>query len=374
MEEKIRVLHVIGKRPLGGIGSFLEGINKFIDKSKFSFDFLINGIDEIDEFDDNVKSFGSNVYILPKLEYKNTVLYFKEMKHFYEKNNEYDIIHIHSVNIAFFNYLFLNKHEKKIKILVHSHSTKYSDLYINGLRNRLLTLPLQYITDLYLACSASAAISIFGKKVVENKGVNIIKNSIETQKFKFSGSVRKEVRSELNVNSRLTIGHVGTFTPVKNHEFIIDIFYELKKINNESILVLVGIGPLENKIRKKVEKLNLADSVKFLGGRRDVNRLMQAFDIFIMPSIFEGVPLVGIEAQAVGVPCILSNTITKEIKVTNLVTFMELNKSSQEWAIKIVENSNRCRSIDTYHSVIDAGHDIKSNVEKLEQIYTSLKK
>jgi glycosyltransferase involved in cell wall biosynthesis len=372
MNKKIKVLHVVGKRPLGGIGTFLYNLNKFVDHSKFSFDFLINGTDENGEFDEKVKVLGSNVYTLPKLDSQNFIFYLKELKSFYEKNHDYDIIHIHSVNIAIFNYILLKKYKGDHIIAVHSHSTKYSDKFFNSLRNRLLTLPLKYITDLFFACSDSAANSIFGRDIVEKKGVNIINNSIDTHQFRFDESIRREMRNKLNIDSQLVVGHVGAFTPVKNHDFIIDIFYELKKINNHAVLILIGTGQLEEKIRMKIKKLNLTKSVKLLGSRKDVNKLMQAFDVFLMPSKFEGVPLVGLEAQASGLPCVFSDTITEEIKLTHMVSYLDLNMPPQEWAYQILESYKSSNKSDAIATIKKAGYDIRGNVKELEEIYINI--
>ncbi|WP_214744402.1 glycosyltransferase family 1 protein [Exiguobacterium sp. s189] len=371
MNKKIKVLHVIGLRPQGGVGTFLYNITKYIDHSLFHFDFLFNSNELNGEFDSEVKKYGSNVYVLPELKYKNTLMYLKELSEFYKKNNEYDIIHIHSPNIALFNYVFAKK-INKVSFAVHSHSTKYSDKYINSIRNLILNFPVNSITDIKLACSESAAQFMFGRKALENKLTHILPNAIESDRYKYNPFIRNDVRKELGIDEQLVIGHVGSFLSVKNHDFLIDVFLEVKKIKKNSLLVLVGEGETKSRIIEKVKHLNLTDSVKFLGQRADVNNLMQAFDIFVMPSKFEGVPLVGVEAQASGLPCVFSNTITKDIKILDKVEFVCLSEDTQVWAKKIISNSEYPRNVES-KMIENAGYDINVLKNKLEQVYSQYK-
>ena len=213
---------------------------------------------------------------------------------------------------------------------------------------------------------------MFGKEDLKYNRVNIIKNAINTNEFSYNELVRQRMREELKLEDNLIIGHVGAFMPVKNHEFIINIFMEIKKINNNSILLLAGSGELEDKIKCKVKQLGLEDSIKFLGRRNDINSLMQAFDIFLMPSKFEGVPLVGVEAQTSGLPCFFSSSITKEIKIIRDSFFIDLELGAKYWAKIIVEfykkNIDRDRSI-YIKDVVESGYDIKESVKKIEEVY-----
>jgi glycosyltransferase involved in cell wall biosynthesis len=371
--KKIAVLHVIGRRPQGGIGTFLYNITKNIDQSKFQFDFLINASGDSGEFDDKMKALGSNVYVLPELKYKNALSYFRRLKSFYEKNHGYNIIHVHSANIAIFNYWAARKYTNNY-FAVHSHSTKYSDKFVNSVRNYLLYFPVKRIADLYFACSNPTAKFMFGKNIVKEKSVHIIKNAINIKEFLFNNNIRETVRKNLRIKDQLIIGHVGAFVPVKNHEFIIDIFFEIIKFDNQAFLILVGTGELEEKIKKKVNELNLGNSVRFLGRRSDINELMQAFDVFLMPSKFEGVPLVGVEAQASGLPCVFSDSITKEIKIIEESLFVELRESPEVWAEKILTLSRytRYKRRNTSNELIEAGYEIHNSAMQLQEIYSNL--
>lgn len=368
--KKIKILHVIGKRPQGGIGTFLYNITKNIDRSKFQFDFLINANSDYGEFDNKMNAIGSKVYILPELKYKNTLTYLKQLKAFYLKNEGYDIIHIHSANIAIFNYWALKKYKNKY-IAVHSHSTKYSDKLMNSIRNYFLHSPVKGIANILFACSEPAAKFMFGNNVMQRDDIHIIKNSINVDDYLFDKIIRNKIRKSLEIENQLIIGHVGAFVPVKNHEFIIDVFYQLRKIDNQAVLVLVGTGELEQKIKKKVKDLDLENSVKFLGRRSDVKSLMQAFDVFLMPSKFEGVPLVGIEAQASSLPCVFSDSITKEVKIIEESIFISLVDSPKKWAEKLL-SLRECKRRNTFLELIEAGYEINSSVSQLQEIYSTV--
>jgi glycosyltransferase involved in cell wall biosynthesis len=373
MSKKIKILHVVGKRPKGGIGTFLINITKYMDKEKFEFDFLINGTVTPGEFDKRMLELGSNVYVLPELKYRSAFHYIKELKSFYNCHHEYDIVHIHSPNITVFNYYFLKKYPS-IKIAVHSHSTKYSDKFINSLRNFFLYMPIKRIADLYFACNISSAKFLFGRNKKTINKVIIVHNGIEIDKFTFSDKIRERIKKDLGVENNLIIGHVGAFVPVKNHEFIINVFKQILEIEKNAILILVGDGDLENKIRNKVDELKISPFVKFLGRRHDVQDIMQAFDLFLMPSRFEGMPLVGIEAQTTGLACFFSTSVPNEIKIIEDVFFYNLDDSPQVWAKQIHNYINdhlntRDPRIKFARYVKNCGFDIVDTVKVLEKAY-----
>lgn len=369
---KVRVLHVIGRRPKGGIGTFLQNVTKYIDKNRFQFDFLINGSENPGQFDNKMVELGSKVYVLPELSYKSTYRYLKALSDFYKTRNKYDIIHVHSPNIAVFNYIFARVHTSA-KIAVHSHSTKFSDKTLNSIRNFILHSPIKLIADIKFACNHASAEFMYGKKATKDGIVNIVKNGIEVDRYAFDSLIREKYRLELHASESLIIGHVGAFVPVKNHEFLIEIFREILKIEPKAILILVGDGELFDTIYNKVSMLGINDSVRFLGRRYDVNEIMQALDAFVLPSKFEGMPLVGIEAQASGLPCFFSSSVSDEIEITEAVSFIELDKNPYHWAINIIENTKKYSNFE-YRSkaskmVIDKKYDIIETVKEIEEAY-----
>lgn len=372
MDKKIKVLHIIGRYPKGGVGTFLKNMNSNIDLSKIQFDYLINESVNKNDFEIEVSKYGGKVYKLPKLSYVNTFKYLKALKKHYKENNEYIAVHVHSVNIALFNFYFAKKNGIK-NLIAHSHSTKSSDSISKRIRNYFLLLPVKVFATNFFACSKEAAIFLFGKKNFSNNKVKIIKNAINTNDFSFNPKLRSIIRNKYSWNDKIVIGHVGNFIPVKNHVFLIDIFMEIYNANNNAILVLVGEGELLENIKSKVNRLGIEASVIFLGVRKDVNYLMQGFDTFLLPSKYEGVPLVGVEAQASGLPCFLSKDISKEIVLTNLVEFLDIRAKPKVWANEILDYLKTNQRNNTVKSIISSGYDIRMEAKKLEQYYKQLK-
>jgi glycosyltransferase involved in cell wall biosynthesis len=201
----------------------------------------------------------------------------------------------------------------------------------------------------------------------------IIPNGISVKKFAYNKSVRIKMRREMGVEDKLVIGHIGNFNYQKNHGLLIDIFNRLHQINNKCELYLVGDGILEKKIYKKVKELNLEDSVKFMGRRSDVNNLVQVFDVFVLPSKFEGFGIVCIEAQASGLQCIVSKNVPVEVRVTNNISFLDINSSIEEWSQLIISKFDYERK-DMSDRVKEAGYDIEETSVKLQRYYLNLKR
>ena len=225
----------------------------------------------------------------------------------------------------------------------------------------------RYATDFW-ACSESAGDFFYKAPILKGKAFKIIHNAIETEKYAYDSVTRKQIRETYNLENRYVIGHVGRFQFQKNHEFLIDIFYEYLKLDSRAVLMLVGQGEEEDAIRQKVINLGIEKSVLFMGVRTDVNRLLQAMDVFLLPSRFEGLPLVLIEAQTSGLRCLTTkNKVPYEVNVTGNVEFEELKENSIEWAhhIEYMEKQpyDRKSCLDL---ITDAGYDILKEAEKME--------
>ena len=367
----IRVLHVVGKRPRGGVGTFLINMNRHIDLDVIKFDYLICDPSKKDgDFDREVKGFGAQVFVMPELKYKNTLKYLSELEHFYKHNHNYDIVHVHSPNIGLFNFYLAKKYGIKHR-LVHSHNTKYSDKAISAIRNFFLQIPLKAYVTSKVACSRKASDFLFGNKAMEKGEVFLAKNAIDANKFRFNKTIREQVRKKLNLEDKFVIGHVGRFNAQKNHSFLLEIFQQILKNDNNAVLMLVGNGELEDETRIKAKKLGIADSIVFMGLRSDVPDLLQAFDVFVLPSLFEGLPLVGIEIQAAGLPSVIANTVTDEIKVTEIVEFMSLEEQPIDWAKKILSYRNFERT-DMFGEILRSGYDEKIAAKELQNHYCTL--
>lgn len=371
MEKKIKILHVIGRHPKGGVGSFLKNINANIDHNKIHFDYLVNDSDIKSNFASDIKDFNSNYTVLPKLSFRNFLNYLRELDVFYNKHNDYTAIHVHSVNLALFNYYFARKYGIK-NLIAHSHSTKSSDVFLRRIRNFFLIFPVKKFATHILACNYDSARFLFGSKRANSRELMLVKNAINTQLFSYNQEIRNKTRLQHGWENKFVIGHVGHFIPVKNHNYLLNIFAEILHRDSSAILVLIGDGELKSSIKEKANALNIQESVVFLGLRNDVHRYMQAFDTFILPSKFEGLPLVGVEAQTSGLPCYLSSNISREIAITDSVKFLDVNLEPSKWADLIVKSKGDFIRYNRTSEIIAAGYDIKQEAKNLERYYFSI--
>ncbi|MBQ9659593.1 MAG: glycosyltransferase [Clostridia bacterium] len=371
---KVRVLQVnIGTTVFGGVEKILYDIYKHIDRDKVQFDFLSpNGAtykickSEIEKLGGKILDLKNN-----RRNLKEKILYDIKL-HKFLKSNKYDIIHINS-GVFFFclQVALIAKINGVKKIIVHSHNN-IKNSKIKGILIKILKPILNNIVDERLACSRLAGEAMFYKKSVEQGKVKIIKNGLEIEKFKFDKSIRDEYRKKMNLEENVIYGHIGRFELEKNHDFLIDIFYEIQKKQENAKLLLVGEGKLKDIIKEKVEKLNISDKVKFLGLRKDVNNILQAIDCFIFPSKYEGLGIVAIEAQTAGVYTVCSETIPIEAKISDKFKFINLEQTPEVWAKIIYENqciNNMEYRKEAYKNTIRNGYDINSVSEELEKIY-----
>jgi len=361
----IRILQITSSLNKGsGIANVILNWHKNIDRTKVQFDYLYF-LDTPTNFEQEVKQLGGNLYKLPYPSLLKSWTFIKEVINFF-KTHKYNTIHSHVTHLNLF-YFPIAKFYGTKNIALHAHTIKYSNKLINGLRNRfMLGCAKPFITH-KIACTDKSGNIWYGK----NNNFVIINNGIEIEKFGYTPEIRNKTRGRLNIyNDNFVIGHVGRFTYEKNHKFIIDIFSEVYKQNNKSILLLIGDGPLKKQIERRVYDLNLTQNVKFLGVNNDVSDLYQAMDCFILPSLQEGFPVVAVEAQTSGLPCIFSNVITNKVVICNSIQ-MSLKESSLQWANKILKYYKFNRK-DNSKIVRAAGFDIKDTGLKIQELYLKL--
>lgn len=373
MNSKIVILHVVGTRPVGGIGSMLKNVNKVLDLDRFQFIYAFAS-DELDgNFDREVKAYQSSVAIFPSYKISNLFLYFKKLNSFYKNHaKNIDIVHVHSPNTGVLDLYFAKKYGIPVRIL-HSHSTKYSGKRINSVRNFFLQMPVKYLSTDYFACGIKAAEFLFGEK--SSSKVRIIHNAIFSQNFIFNSVIRIEKRRALQfIDDSFVVGHIGSFTEEKNHVFLLDVFSEIYKRNNKAVLLLIGTGKLEEVIRHKVEELGLQSVVFFLGQCSNIADLLQIMDVYVFPSKFEGLPVTLIEAQAAGLKCFVSENVTVETKISDNVEFLSIAERPSLWADCILSLSVGYERENMSIVVKNAGYDIENEVSKLEELYSVLVK
>lgn len=369
-KEPIRVAHVIGKWLGGGVEAVVMNYYRNIDKQLIQFDFICDE-DSTNIPYDEIESLGGKVILIPP--YQKVISYHKKLKRILKDGN-YKIVHSHINTLSVFS-LFAAKCAKVPIRIAHSHSTTNPrEKKKNLLKQALRPFSKLFATD-YFCCSELAGRWLFGDKMFDMSKVYLLNNAIDLDRFRYDSEVRNKKRIELNIKSdTLVVGHIGRFVEQKNHRFLIDIFNEINKKNNNSLLILAGQGPLMNEIKEKVKKLNLEDNVLFLGQRNDANELYQVFDLFLLPSLYEGLPVVGVEAQASGNLCFLSNDMTKETKVLDSTIFMSLSDSPSRWADKIFESLNKFKKHDTKEEVSKYGFNIKQEANKLVDKYLEILK
>lgn len=359
----IRILQVVNCMDRAGLETMLMNYYRNIDRTKVQFDFLTHRPYR-GTYDDEIESMGGKIYYAPRLYPQNYYPYFKYMKQFFKSHPEYKIIHSHIDTMTAFPLLCAKRSSVPVRI-AHSHSSKL---------DKDMKLPIKYIAKLvvpnvannYFACGEVA-----GKFLYRNRSFRIIRNAIDLEKYKYNETIRKDVRNKLNIKDDFTIGHVGRYCYIKNQSFVIDVFNEIIKVKPNSKLLLIGKGPDEKMLKEKVNKLGLQNKVLFLIDRNDVHELYQAMDVFIMPSLFEGLPLVGVEAQANGLPCIISDKVSNEIVLTDNIQLMKLADTAVNWSNKIL-NLDIHRSLENYQLIVDKGYDIKCEAKDLMNMYISL--
>lgn len=364
-QEQIRIAQIIGKWVGGGVESVVMNYYRHIDKSKIQFDFICDE-DSTNIPYEEIKSLGGKVILIPP--YQRAIKYHKELKRVLKEGN-YKIVHSHINTLSVFS-LYAAKSAGVPVRIAHSHSTTNKKEKKKNLMKQILKPFSKVFATDYMCCSELAGRWLFGNKEYDKGNVYLLNNAIDLNKFKYDENIRKKKRNELNISDdTLVIGHVGRFVEQKNHKFLIDIFNEIHKEKKNSILLLAGQGPLMEEIKEKVNELGLKENVKFLGQRNDINDLYQVFDVFLLPSLYEGLPVVGIEAQASGVLCFFSTDMTKEIKLLDKTTFMMLDDSAKKWATNIIKGINENERKDTQLEISNKGFNIKEENIKLKEYY-----
>ncbi len=363
MNQPIRVAQVMGKMERGGVEAVVMNYYRHIDRNAVQFDFFVDNDSSCPQKEE-IESLGGKIYMVPP--YQQINKYLSALTKLF-KENKYKIVHSHLNTLSVFPLYAARRAGVPVRI-AHNHSTAAKGETKKNIMKYALRPFAKINATHYAACSRYAGEWLFGKKSMERGEVTIFNNAIDLDKFRFDPAVRDEVRRELSIENKFVVGHVGRFCFQKNHEFLIDIFAEVHKQNPNSVLLLVGGGELLDEIKQKINNLSLDQNVIILQNRSDVNRLYQAMDVFVLPSHYEGLPVVGVEAQAAGLPCVLSDAMTKETKMTDNAVMLNLNDGTEKWAKIILETYKLPRSSNI--SIDD--FDIKKQAGRLEKYYLNI--
>ena len=366
MKEPLRVLQVVSIMNRGGMESRVMDLYRCIDRSNLQFDFLCHNLKQGD-FDDEITELGGRIYRIPALSFSNLRKYYQDLDRFFSEHKEYKIVH--SQLNAMSTPILRSAYRNNIPIrIAHSRTAGAKPDWRLPIRTFYKLFIKKYATD-YFACSKKAAVWLFGSQTVSEGNVVIINNAIDASLFSYNPDVREQVRDDLKLSNNFVIGHVGRFFYPKNHNFLVDVFEKILKKKPDSHMVLVGDGDLQESIIEKCRQRNLTDRVTFTGKVSNVNDYMQAFDVFVFPSHYEGLPGSVVEAQAASLPCFISDTISDEVVITSLVHTLSLNHNAEVWAESILTNYTRIERNDTSMEIKSGNYDSTVIAKQLEDFY-----
>ena len=361
MSNPIRVLQIVTHMNRGGLETMLMNYYRHIDRSQVQFDFLVHR-QERAAYDDEIESLGGKIFRLPKLN-PWSPKYINSLNRFFSEHPEYKIVHCHLDCMSAIPLIAAKRAKVPVRI-AHCHSSS-QDKDLKYIIKVLYKKRIPIVATKLFACSKAA-----GNWMFNGHSFTLFNNAIDVEKYIFNETMRKIQRQCLNLNENtLVVGHVGRFSIPKNHTFLLDIFYEIDR-SCDARLLLVGDGELRPQIERKARLMGIIDHIIFLGVRDDVAVILQAMDVFIFPSLYEGLPLSLIEAQAAGLPCLISDGVSSESRISNLVHQLSLNKSANTWAVNAIQLSDIIRG-NTYKEIKNAGFDIIKNAEWLQRFYLS---
>ena len=363
----IRIAQIIGKAVISGVDSVVMNYYRHIDRSRVQFDFFMDGYNKT-LIDEEILDLGGRIIKLEPYE-KSMRTNMRQCRAAFEKNG-YTIVHSHLNTLSVFP-LYAAYGAKVPVRIAHNHSTTSRGEFKRNMMKQALRPFAKTFATHYAACAEYPARWLFGNKAVRDGKVRLIKNAVDTERFYPNLAGAERIRKEFGLENRFIVGHVGRFVFPKNHEFIVRVFAEAYRRNKNAALLLVGTGELEADIRRLVKELSIEHAVFFAGLRRDIPDFLNAFDVFFLPSRYEGMPVVGIEAQAVGLPCLMSDAVPNDTAITPLVSFFPLSAGTNEWAQKLLSYEQIPKK--AYPEVIrNAGFDIFSAAENLCSWYEDL--
>ena len=386
MGEAVRVLHVLGNTNLGGAESRIMDLYRHTDRNRVQFDFLVHSGEE-GFFEKEIRELGGRIFRVPRFRIYNYFSYRKALKEFFQKHHEFALVQGHMTSTAAI-YLPIAKKAGVKKTAAHARSAGV-DKGLKGTMTRFLRRNLADKADYLFTCSELAGISVYGEKAVREGKTIFIPNAIDCAGFTFDPEKRKKMREELGLTDALIIGHVGRFHYAKNHEYLLRVFAELCRMSagaggstaetgadQKYHLILLGEGPLMEDTRKLAEELGVVDRVHFLGNHKNIADYYQAMDYFVYTSRYEGMPGTIVEAQASGLPCLMSDTICREVIVTELVETMSIEKEPKVWAEglqrRIDALVSKQENREKYAAkMAAAGFDVQAQAERMMRFYES---
>ena len=358
---------MIGSLEMGGSQTMVMALYRAIDRNKVQFDFVIDS-DEVNVFGDEIQKLGGRIFQLPKFNGKNIGQIRSAWKDFFESHPEYKVLHSHVRSYASLYIPIAKKYG--VKTIIHSHNTSNGH-GLAAIGKKILQYPLRYQADYFFGCSEIAGQWLFGHKVVGSDRYFMLKNAVDLDRFAFRQDVRDEIRRKLAIDENtLLIGHVGRMHPQKNHQFLIDCFSQIASRRSDAKLVLLGDGELREAICQQILQKELQDRVLMLGLKKNVEAYFSAMDLLVLPSVHEGLPVVIVEAQASGLKCYVSDTVTREVQLSDLVQYLPITQGEAPWVDAIV-NAVPMRK-DVSENIRNSGFCIQASSQWLCDFYTRI--
>lgn len=352
----VRMIHIVGSMSPSGIGNFIMNVYRNIDRSKVQFDFIVHEHRDV-SFDEEIEALGGRLFYVTR-KAVSPLKNFSEIYHVI-RQGRYRIVFRHTDTSAVAVDLLAAKLGGAKVRIAHSHSTSTPNVRMHKIFQPMLNA----LCTRRFACSEAA-----GKWLYGNKPYDVVINAIRMEDFAYNKRMRERMRGKERLAGFLTIGHIGNLLPVKNHLFMLDIMAELVKKHPDARMIFVGDGAMREQIEEKRRLLGLEESVILLGVRTDTGALLQAMDVFLFPSRYEGLPIAMVEAQCSGLPSLVSDVITTDVDVTPLVERMSLERPAQEWADRILALAKRERTAPDYGAFTEKGFDIKKMVRRYEEL------
>ncbi len=365
-EKTLQVVQVLGRMDRGGAETMVMNLYRKIDRTKVQFVFVVH-TDEKCSYDDEIEELGGKIYHVPRYNGKNHFIYRKWWKNFFLNHPTYKILHSHIRSTAAI-YLPIAK-KNGVVTIVHSHSTSNGN-GLSAVIKKFMQYPIRFQSDYFLGCSQIGGEWLFGKRVVSSDRYYILQNAIDLDDYDLNDGDRDELRKKLHIESLTVYGHVGRMHESKNHMFLLELFSYIHQKEPRSVLLLVGDGELKEQIVKKIEQLHLENDVLLLGVRSDVSCLLAAMDVFLFPSRWEGLPTSVVEAQAAGLPCFISDNVTKEVGITELVHYLPIDDGYEKWFEEIQRADLARKNVTEY--IRKAGFDIKETSMWLTLFYNKI--
>lgn len=364
----IRILHSVSNMDRAGIETMLMNYYRHIDRTKIQFDFLCNKAKK-GAYDEEILSMGGRIYRTPGLNPAKYPKYLKYMKKVFSKNN-YRIVEAHNGALGVYALNAAKRNNIPVRIY-HAHGASITKDWKLPLKYFCRAM-LPYNMNIHYTCGIEAAKCYFGKNAVAKGDYTLIPNAIEVERFVFNEETRNRIRTQYGLEDKHVIGHVGRFMKQKNHTFLLDVFAAYSKNDKAAYLILLGDGELMDEMKAKAEQLNIADKILFAGNVDNVNEWYQAFDCFMLPSIWEGLPVVGVEAQTADLPCIFSDTITREIDLLENNEFISTSGPMEQWVNAIAKALKHTSRRDNTEIITKNHYNIRTEALKLQERYLKL--